>query len=96
MPLSPAAETGMMWGATQAGCHQRHVVAGEAGDTVDPRGLNSLGEGHRREDGDEEPCQHRLPRPRRAEQGTLWAERLHHVQVYLIGEHGSLIRILPS
>ena len=59
---------GMVGCATWAGRDQRRAVASEAGDTVDARGLDGLGEGHRRQDGGEPPCQHRLARPRRAEQ----------------------------
>jgi hypothetical protein len=45
-----------------------HLGAGEAGNAMDARGLNRLGEGHRRQDGGEPPCQHRRARPRGAEQ----------------------------
>jgi hypothetical protein len=43
----------------------------QAGDTVDPRGLDGLGEGHRRQDGGEPPGQHRLPRPGWAKQQDI-------------------------
>ena len=50
--VAPADQTrireGVVWGATRAGRDRRHAVAGEAGDAVNPRGLNGLGEGHRR------------------------------------------------
>jgi hypothetical protein len=67
-PISPASE--MVWWAraTRAGRDQRRAVAGEARDAVDTRGLNGLGEGHRRQDGGEPPCQHRLARPRGAKE----------------------------
>ena len=42
----------------RAGRDQRRAVAGEAGDTVDPRGLTGLGEGQRRRQGGEPPGQH--------------------------------------
>jgi hypothetical protein len=61
----PRIRDGMARRAKRAGRDQRRAVAGEAGDMVDTRGLNSLGEGHRRQDGGEPPCQHRLARPRR-------------------------------
>jgi hypothetical protein len=53
----------MMGRAKRSGRHQRRTVPGEAGDAVDPRGLNGLGEGHCRQDGGEPPCQHRFTRP---------------------------------
>src|SRR5512132_3461043 len=58
-------------GAARAGRDPRRAVAGEARDAVDTRGLNRLGEGHRRQDGGEPPCQHRLARPRGAEQEQI-------------------------
>ena len=45
--------------------------AGEAGDAVDTRGLNGLGEGHRRQNGGEAPGQHRLARPGRTKQEDI-------------------------
>jgi hypothetical protein len=42
-----------MGGAKWAGRDQRRAVADEAGDAVDTRGLNGLGEGHGRQDGGE-------------------------------------------
>jgi hypothetical protein len=47
------------------------TVAGKASDAVDARGLNGFGEGHRRRDGGEPPCEHRLARPRGAEQEDI-------------------------
>jgi hypothetical protein len=41
-------------GAARAGRDPRRAVAGEAGDAVDPRSLNGLGEGHGRQHGGEE------------------------------------------
>jgi hypothetical protein len=49
---------GLVGGAKRASRHQRGAGAGEAGDAVDARRLNGLGEGHRREDGGEPACQH--------------------------------------
>jgi hypothetical protein len=40
----PRIRDGMMRGTTRAGRDQRGEVAGEAGDAVDPRGLNRLGQ----------------------------------------------------
>jgi hypothetical protein len=54
---------GVLRGATRAGGDPRRAGAGEPGDAVDTRGLNRLGEGHRRQDGGKPPCQHRLARP---------------------------------
>jgi hypothetical protein len=50
-------------GATWAGRDQRRAVAGKAGDAVDTRGLNGLGEGHRRPEGNEAACHRRDPPP---------------------------------
>ena len=44
--------------AQRAGGDPRVRSPGQAGDTVDTRGLNRLGEGHRRQDGGEVPCPH--------------------------------------
>ena len=44
------------------------TVAGAVDDAVDARDLDGFGERHRREDGGEPPCQHRLVRPGGAEQ----------------------------
>ena len=59
----PRIREGVVGRATRAGRDQRRAVAGEARDAVDTRGLNGLGEGHRRQDGGEPPGQHRLARP---------------------------------
>jgi hypothetical protein len=67
----PRIRDGMVGRATRAGRDQRRPVAGEAGDAVDTRGLNRLGEGHRRQDGGQPPCQHRRARPRGAEQEQI-------------------------
>ena len=64
----PCIRDGVVRSATRTGRDQRRAVADEAGDAVDARGLNGLGEGHRRQHGGEPPGQHRLARPRRAEQ----------------------------
>jgi hypothetical protein len=42
---------GVMAGATRPGRDQGRAAAGEACDTVDTRGLDGFGEGHRRQDG---------------------------------------------
>jgi hypothetical protein len=65
-PIRPASERGW-WGATRASRDQRRTVAGAAGDTVDTRGFNGFGEGHRRQDGGEATGQHRMASPRGAE-----------------------------
>ena len=67
-PNQPSSGDRIGLGATWAGGDPRRAVAGEARDAVDTRGLNRLGEGHRRQDGGQSPCQHRLARPRGAEQ----------------------------
>jgi hypothetical protein len=46
----------MMRGATRPGGEQGHAVVGAAGETVDRRGLEGLGEGHRRQAGEESAC----------------------------------------
>jgi hypothetical protein len=58
-------------GATRAGRDHRRTGAGEAGDAVDTRGLKGLGQGHRRQHGGEPPGEHRLARPRGAEQEQI-------------------------
>jgi hypothetical protein len=60
-----------MWGATRTGGDRGRAVAGEARDAVDACGLEGFGEGHRRQDGDQPPSQHRLARPRGAEQEEI-------------------------
>jgi hypothetical protein len=55
---------------------RRRVAAGAAGDTMGARGLNGLGEGHRRQDGGEPPGQHGLARPRRADEEQARPARL--------------------
>jgi hypothetical protein len=59
----PHVRDGMVGGATRAGDNQRRAVAGEANDAVATRGLNGLGEGHRRPEGDEAACHRRDPPP---------------------------------
>ena len=49
----PRIRDGLVGRATRAGRDPRRAVAGEPGDAVNPRGLNGLGEGHRRQDGGE-------------------------------------------
>jgi hypothetical protein len=67
----------VMRGAKRTGGDQGRAVAGEAGDAVDTGSLKGLGEGHRRQNGGEPPCQYRLACPRRPSRRILWAERLH-------------------
>jgi hypothetical protein len=55
-------------GATRVPGDERHTVAAEAGDALDPRGLHGLREGHRQQDGGESPRQYRLVDPRRAKE----------------------------
>jgi hypothetical protein len=71
----PRIREGVMGSATRAGGDQGRAVAGEAGDAVDTRGLNGLGEGHRRQNGSEAPRQHRLARPRRTKQKEVMVRR---------------------
>ncbi len=59
----PRIREGVVGRAKRAGRDQRRTVAGAAGDAVDARGLKSLGEGHRRQDGGQSPGQHRRARP---------------------------------
>ena len=47
----------MVGRAKRASGDQCRAVAGEAGDAVDTRGLNGLGEGHGRQDGGETACE---------------------------------------
>ncbi len=62
---------GMMRGATRSRGDQRCAVAGEAGNAVEERGLNGLGEGHRWQDGGQPPCGHRLTRSRRSQEEDI-------------------------
>jgi hypothetical protein len=64
---------GLVGRATRAGRDQRRAVTGEAGDAVNTRGLNRLGEGHRRQDGGESAGQLRLARP--------WGTKEEHIMV---------------
>jgi hypothetical protein len=59
----PRIRNGLVGRATRAGSDQRRAVAGEAGDAVNPRGLNGFGEGHCRQDGGESAGQHRRAHP---------------------------------
>jgi hypothetical protein len=69
-PISPASEM-VWWGARHGRVVTYAVRAPKAGDTVDARGLNGLGEGHRRQDGGEPPGQHRLARPWRTKEEDI-------------------------
>jgi hypothetical protein len=54
-PNQPRIRDGVVGRATRAGRDQRRAVAGETRDAGDTRGLNGLGEAHRRQDGGEPP-----------------------------------------
>jgi hypothetical protein len=75
-----------MQGTTRADRHHRRAVPGEAGDTVNARGLNRFGEGHRRQDGGEPPCQHRRARPR----GTEEKDVMDRTPAFGSPEHAAL------
>jgi hypothetical protein len=51
-PVSPTSER-VWWGAARPGRDQGRAVARQAGDTVEARGREGLGEGHRRQDGEQ-------------------------------------------
>jgi hypothetical protein len=53
----------MVGRAKRAGRDPRRAVAGAAGDAVNPRRLNRLGKGHRRQDGGESARPPRRARP---------------------------------
>jgi hypothetical protein len=63
----PDIRDGMVRGATRAGRDEGGTVAGEAGDAVHARGLDSFRQGHLRQDGGEAAGRHRLARPRTAQ-----------------------------
>ena len=48
-PDQPRIRDGVVGRAKRAGRDQRRTVAGQAGDAVNTRGPNGLGEGHRRQ-----------------------------------------------
>src|SRR5262245_16803348 len=54
----PDVRDGVMGGTTRPRGDQRRIVAGEAGDAVDTRGLDGFGEGRGWEDGGEPALQH--------------------------------------
>jgi hypothetical protein len=66
-PVAPADQPrirdGMVERTKRARRDQRRAVAGAAGKTVEARGLDGLGEGHRRQEGGEAPGQPRLAHP---------------------------------
>jgi hypothetical protein len=76
-PVAPADQPhigeGVVRGATRPGRDQGRPVAREASDAMDACGFNGFGEGHGWQDGGESPRQHRLARPRRAEQEDVVA-----------------------
>jgi hypothetical protein len=59
----PRIREGLVGRATRAGGDQGRAVAGAASDAVNSRGLKGFGEGHRRQNRGEPPCQHRRARP---------------------------------
>jgi hypothetical protein len=71
----PHIGAGVMGGTKRAGRHQRGAVAREARDTMEARGLDGLGQGHRRQDGGEPAGQHRRPRPRGAQEHDVVVEK---------------------
>jgi hypothetical protein len=71
----------MMGNATGACRDKRRTVTGAAGDAVEARGLDGPGEGRRRPEGGGPLGQHRLARPRGPSRRTLWAERLHRLDL---------------
>jgi hypothetical protein len=76
----PRIRDGMVGRATRAGGDQRRAVAGEPGNTVDARGLNGLGEGHRRQDGGESAGQLRLARPWGTKEEQVVPANRRHLQ----------------
>jgi hypothetical protein len=77
-PNQPSSGDRIGLGATWAGRDPRRAVAGEAGDAVNPRGLNGLGEGHRRQDGGKSSASRgdSAPVARGPTDSTVWPERL--------------------
>ena len=70
-PISSASER-VWWGVRYGRARdQRCAVPGEARDAVNARGLNGLGQGHRRQDGGEPPGQHRCARPWRSQEEDI-------------------------
>jgi hypothetical protein len=67
----PRIRDGVMGRATRAGRDPRRTVPGEAGNTVDARGLKGLGEGHGWETGGEAPGDVEWPAPGRPWRRTL-------------------------
>jgi hypothetical protein len=61
---------GMVGGTEWPGGGQRRAVTSEASDAGEARGLEGLGEGHRRQDGGEPPGQHGLA-PRRPREESI-------------------------
>jgi hypothetical protein len=86
-------------GATRASRDPRRAVAGAAGDAVDPRGFNGLGERHRRQNRGEPPGQHRLARRRRAKEEDVVdrtpasSSALHPCPEFI---SGSMAPVLPE
>ena len=84
----PRIREGLVVRATWAGRDPRRAVAGEAGDAVDTRGLNRLGQGRPRHDGGEPSRQHRRTRP-----GWRYGQpacNRHDVTMVIAGAFGDL------
>jgi hypothetical protein len=64
----PPVREGVMGGPKGAGGHQRRALPGEAGHTVDARGLDGFSQAHGWQDGGEAPGQHRFARPWRSQE----------------------------
>jgi hypothetical protein len=67
----PRVRDGMVRSAARAGGDQDGAAAGAAGHTADAHGLEGFRQDHRRQNGGEAPRQHRLARPRRAEEQDI-------------------------
>jgi hypothetical protein len=75
----PRIRDGVVGRATRAGRDPRRAGAGEAGNAVDTRGLNGLGERHAWQEGGEPPSQHGRARPwRTKEEDIMAATRLSY------------------
>jgi hypothetical protein len=67
----PGVRDGVERATERPGGDEGGAPPGEAGDAVDTRGLDGLGQGHRRQDRGQPAHQHRLPRPRRAQEEEI-------------------------
>ena len=59
-------------GATRVPGDESRAAAAKVGDAMETRGLNDRGEGHRRQDGDEPPCE---PHGEGPTQQVIWLVR---------------------